>query len=34
VALNNAEIKNLNTNQDVINLAVKMSFLDRLAGKN
>ncbi|MEA5551683.1 trypsin-like serine protease [Anabaena cylindrica UHCC 0172] len=34
VALNNAEIKNLNTHQDVINLAVKISFLDRLAGKN
>ncbi|MBD2195110.1 MULTISPECIES: trypsin-like serine peptidase [Calothrix] len=32
VALNNAEIKNRRTNQDIINLAVKISFLDELAG--
>ncbi|OUL33003.1 peptidase S1 [Nostoc sp. T09] len=31
VALNNAEIKNTNTHQDIINLAVKISFLDELA---
>jgi protease YdgD len=34
VALNNAEIKNVRTNEGIINLAVKLSFLDRLAGKN
>jgi V8-like Glu-specific endopeptidase len=33
VALNNAEIKNRRTNQDIINLAVKISFLDKLAGR-
>lgn len=32
VALNNAELKNRSTNQDIINLAVKISFLDELAG--
>ncbi|BAY20992.1 hypothetical protein NIES2100_07360 [Calothrix sp. NIES-2100] len=32
VALNNAEIKNRRTNQDIINLAVNISFLDKLAG--
>ncbi|BAY33855.1 glutamyl endopeptidase [Nostoc carneum NIES-2107] len=32
VALNNAEIKNTRTHQDIINLAVKVSFLDELAG--
>lgn len=32
VALNNAELKNRRTNQDIINLAVKISFLDELAG--
>ncbi|MBD2354564.1 trypsin-like peptidase domain-containing protein [Tolypothrix sp. FACHB-123] len=31
VALNNAELKNRRTNQDIINLAVKISFLDQLA---
>lgn len=30
VALNNAELKNRRTNQDIINLAVKISFLDQL----
>lgn len=34
VALNNAEIKNVNTNEGIINLAVNISFLDRLAGRN
>jgi len=32
VALNNAELKNTRTHQDIINLAVKVSFLDELAG--
>ncbi|QIR38624.1 trypsin-like serine protease [Tolypothrix sp. PCC 7910] len=32
VALNNAEIKNTRTHQDIINLAVKISFLDELVG--
>jgi len=34
VALNNAEIKNLETNQDITNLAVKIDFLDKLAAGN
>ncbi len=34
VALNNAEIKNLATNQDITNLAVKIDFLDKLAAGN
>ncbi|MBW4613409.1 MAG: trypsin-like peptidase domain-containing protein [Desmonostoc vinosum HA7617-LM4] len=33
VALNNAELKNPRSHQDIINLAVKVSFLDRLAGR-
>ncbi|MDZ7991324.1 MAG: trypsin-like serine peptidase [Nostoc sp. EfeVER01] len=34
IALNNAEIKNLETNQDITNLAVKIDFLDKLAAGN
>ncbi|MEH2077205.1 MAG: hypothetical protein V7K57_22875 [Nostoc sp.] len=34
VALNNADIKNLETNQDITNLAVKIDFLDKLVAGN
>ncbi|MBW4561139.1 MAG: trypsin-like peptidase domain-containing protein [Mojavia pulchra JT2-VF2] len=34
VALNNAEIKDKKSHQDIINLAVKIDFLDKLAGGN
>lgn len=34
VALNNAELKNHVTHQDIINLAVKIDFLDKLVGRN
>ncbi|QSJ17551.1 trypsin-like peptidase domain-containing protein [Nostoc sp. UHCC 0702] len=34
IALNNAEIKDPKSRRDIVNLAVKISFLDQLAGRN
>lgn len=34
MALNNAEITDAATNREIINLAVKIDFLDRLFAKN
>ena len=34
VALNNGEITNSSTHQDIINFAVKMDFLDKLVSRN
>ena len=34
IALNNAELKNLVTHQDIVNLAIKVDFLDELTGNN